>query len=199
MIRRMRFNKQRSFFAFLGYKDSENSTCLKVFHSLIFQILFDEPELRPVILAAYKSSYRELKSDVSYVFKLLESLINDPRPVHLVIDGLDEVDEQERKYLLKFLLSLQDDNKSVRLFLSSRFERDIERALPSEVTIIRVDENNARDIEFYVENESRKIIEQMQEYGADENICSIVELQLTKVAKKSEGSQEYPEEISHLY
>ena len=189
LVQRMRVDKLRTFFAFLSYNDPEHSTCLKVLHSLIFQVLFDEPELRPVVLEAYDLSYRQLNSDVTYVVKLLKSLLHNSSPVYLVIDGLDEADEHQRQDLLKSILSIQEDCGHVRFFLSCRIETDIAQILSNGFIPIKVDENNAEDITVYVRNEFKRLIDQMRRFGAGEDTCSTIGSQSTRVTEKAKGAQ----------
>lgn len=68
-----------------------------------------------------------------------------------IIDGIDEIDSEERIPLLKFLLQLSTTHaKSFGLLISGREEWDIKGKLSSYPKII-VNENNGGDIGLYVQ------------------------------------------------
>jgi hypothetical protein len=188
----MRENKRKTYFAFFSYADIENCTCIRFFHSLIFQILFDEPSLRPVILDAYKTNYRKLKSDLNYVISIFISLVTDSDRKYLVADGVDELSPSEREYFLKTLMEVMRDCHNLSVYLSSRAEKDIANALIlNGFTSIRVDHHNSSDIESFVCRRSDDIVSNMRSYGAGEILCSQVRALLVKVAQKAQGGLTY--------
>lgn len=71
--------------------------------------------------------------------------------IRVIIDGIDEIDSEERIPLLKFLLQLSTTHaKSFSLLISGREEWDIKGKLSSYPKII-VNENNGGDIGLYVQ------------------------------------------------
>jgi hypothetical protein len=183
----MRAEDRKVYFALLSYRTPEESACLKVLQSLVFQICLDEPDLRSVIYTSYRSNYRRLKTDIDFLAALLSDLLSVQTHSYLVIDGLDEVDAPERQSLLTALSGIVTRSSHVRLFISSRTEDDLSNTLISDCITLRVDRNNLLDIEAYVRRGSAEVMERMRQYGADDHTCTGVQHILNKVASKAQG------------
>lgn len=98
------------------------------------------------------SNKRDLKSDIAVARDLLASALKFAGKTFVVIDGLDEVEEFERKQFLYSLLDLSKACKDsgLKICISSRVEDDIANILHSKAAIIRVDSRNAVGIQTYV-------------------------------------------------
>ena len=72
--------------------------------------------------------------------------------MHIVIDGLDEIDRAERSLLLGDLIGLRKTCPKVKLLLCNRKEFDISRVLKNKAKRLVVDRQNTRDIERFVES-----------------------------------------------
>lgn len=112
--------------------------------------------------------------------ELLETLFANLNHIYLVIDGLDEIDPNERKKLMSSLMALHGKSENLRVFFSSRKEIDIADTL-SIYPSLQVSNGNDGDISKYVdyhgeevfgrfvplapetENTIRKIIEEVKE------------------------------------
>ena len=137
-------------FAFLSYRDPHITT-VKIFQSLIFQLLLENPDLQPILSHEFQSNFRKLSSDTTYVQGLLTKLLQIAGFTCVIVDGLDEIEESERQFLLRALLEVHRDCEDMKLLISSRAEDDITRLLQNETEPVRVDKKNVEDIRTYVQ------------------------------------------------
>ena len=140
-------------------------------------------ELLPVLLHAYENNYRKLTSSPDFVESLLEDILKESPTTYFILDGLDEVTETERYFLLDSLMKLQK-SQNAKLLISSRAESDIMRCLRSQGDRLEVHESNSQDIADYVDHRTTSWVS-----GLDLDIESACEVQrLTKkIAPKSDG------------
>jgi hypothetical protein len=91
--------------------------------------------------------------------KFLISLLNLYPQTTVVLDALDEVDKKTRKQLLNSLTAISEGSSSlVKIFCSSRDDRDITRVLEGMPNVYIKAQDNSRDIErFVIEEIDRKI------------------------------------------
>ena len=111
--------------------------------------MIDNKALRPVLLHTYENNYRKLTSSSEFVEDLLETLLKESPTTYFVVDGVDEVAEIERPFLLKSLMNLQK-SQNLKLLISSRAEYDITLHLRSQCERLLVHESNSQDITDYV-------------------------------------------------
>jgi hypothetical protein len=137
-------------FAFLSYRDPHITT-VKIFQSFIFQLLLENLDLQPILSQEFQSNFRKLSSDTTYVRGLLTKLLQVAGFTCVIVDGLDEVEETERQFLLRALLEVHRDCEDMKLLISSRAEDDITRLLQNEIEPVRVDKKNVEDIKTYVQ------------------------------------------------
>jgi hypothetical protein len=95
----------RTLFAFLSYKFSSSISALSIIHSLIFQLTSDDDDLQAILC---QSASKELRRELKRAVELLTTLLTTAGPVFIVIDGIDEIDEIERRRLLQHLLELSN-------------------------------------------------------------------------------------------
>ena len=177
------FNLYNSVFAFLTYKDP-NISLVKIYHSFICQLLLENPHLQPVLSAQYRSNSRSILSDTGHVRSLLLDLLQAVDVTYIVLDGLDEIDQIERQFVLKELLKINRDSANTRLLLSSRIEPDIVRLLPTNVEKERVDDKNIDDIQAYVQVRTN---EWLMSSPFDMKTCGEIRKLLVPLAEKSRG------------
>ena len=162
MIQRAIELGQTVVFAFLSYKHREAATKLGILHSFLFQLLQDHRQLRPVLINAYESNYRQLQSSTKFVGELLRDVISAIVSVtFLVVDGLDEIDGTERQALLGILLELSNGCSNLRLWVSSRDETDISRLIRQKAEVVSVGDRNKHDIKLYVDAMSEKLLSEI--------------------------------------
>ncbi|KAI1640418.1 NACHT domain protein [Biscogniauxia mediterranea] len=171
----------RTAFAFLSYKENRNATAISVLHSLIFRVVSGEDDLQTVVC---QSCNEESKRSLQGATELLTTVLACAGPVYLIVDGLDEIDEVERRRLLTQLLLILKSSHEVRLFISSRAEADLNSILSSGVTVLRVDQRNSECIQTFVKQWARRwFIE--REFLPEEQ--TEIEAGLTPLAAKSQG------------
>jgi hypothetical protein len=170
-------------YAFLSYKYSSSLSALSISHSLIFQLAADDEHLREIVC---QSSKEALKSSIDIATELLKTLINYAAPVYIVIDGLDEIEELDRRQLLKRILELSKACAGVRILISSRNEVDIKQRLKDHTTI-RVDLQNAGSIQNFVNQRAKEWFSE-RDFESDEK--SEIEGLLAPLAAHAKGKSE---------
>ena len=112
------------------------------------------PKLKEIHEQLYRSDSQPKYDELRNIFL---AIIQQLGHVYFIVDALDECTLDERKNLSKFLLSITEASNqgTVKLFVTSRKESDIERvfqqnAIPTiEIEATKVDS----DIEAYVKNQ----------------------------------------------
>ena len=154
-----------------------------VLHSFLFQLIIDNKALRPVLIHTYDNNYRKLTSSTEFVEDLLDNLLKELPTAYFVVDGVDEVAETDRSFLLRSLMNLQK-SQNLKLLISSRAEYDIVLYLRSQCERLQVHESNSQDIADYVDHRIEKWL-----FGLDPGleIGSDLRHLTKKIAPKSEG------------
>lgn len=107
--------------------------------------------MQPILSHEFQPNSRKLSSDTTYVKGLLTKLLQITGFTYVIVDGLDEIEEAERRFLLRALLEVHRDCENMKLLISSRAEDDITRLLQKEIGLVRVDKKNVEDIRTYVQ------------------------------------------------
>ncbi|KAI1416816.1 hypothetical protein F5Y13DRAFT_204160 [Hypoxylon sp. FL1857] len=187
LIKRMQASGQQVLFAFLSHSNQAAGSAVRVFHSLLFQLLQGDPTFRATLHDSSQSNYRRLKNDSDFVLDFLCKILTGSGPSFIVLDGLDELDESSWKHLLSNILKINERCPETKLLISSREERDISLRLCSKAIPLRLDYRNFRDIDSFVQLECKDILLEMKSYGADEQICLKVKKTLDTIAEKAAG------------
>ncbi|SPO06913.1 related to NACHT domain protein [Cephalotrichum gorgonifer] len=137
----------RVIFTFLSHALRDTTSALSVIHSLIFQLTRDDSFLQDVVCEVSRGT---LCSDLSAATDILIKLLPCSGRVHIIIDGLDEVDEKERVRLLEEMLRVSEKSDEARILVSCRAEHDLKALLQPRSTEIRVDTRNMDGIQAYV-------------------------------------------------
>ena len=138
---------------------------------------------------AYSSNYRQIMSSPDFTTELFANLVKASSTIFIVIDGVDEMAESQRKILLKALTGQLKVSRDLKLLISSRRERDIELVLGNEVPSARVDHKNMVDIEAYITKQTEDWLPELRSYGADDLMCSEAKLLLESISSKANGMQ----------
>lgn len=154
---------------------------------MLFQALEVHRDSISTIYEAQNDNRQKFNSDVEYLKGLLSNVVEDFESVYIVVDGLDEIEEVNRKPILKMLLEVVDLCGNIRFLLSSRREHDILRALDSRAVSLMLNEKNLRDIEKYVEVQRQEWSEELRTYGCSDSDSDELKSELEKVAVKSGG------------
>lgn len=139
-------------FIFANQMNEERLTALSCIQSLIFQAAMDDESLQAALV---ESNERDLRSDTSQTSDLLKSLLKSAGPTYIVIDGLDEIPENERRTLMAKLDNIVKECKELKILICSQREDDIAKALENKAECIKVDQRNFGSIERYIKKRSR--------------------------------------------
>jgi hypothetical protein len=147
-------------FAFLTYQEAK-TTALSTIHSLVFQLAGRAEEPMAIIC---ESMSEGLKSDLTAAGNLLSSLVHYIGSVYLVIDGVDEISEEERGTLVTELLRLAKVCKKLKIIFSTRPEADLTRLLSDTAIVIQIHDHNEESIKNYVHERSQYIFHSRKIY-----------------------------------
>jgi hypothetical protein len=131
-----------------------------------------------------QSRERDLLGDTQYISKLLKTLLDSAGPTYIIIDGLDEMQDVERRILLEHLLNLKDCPKT-KILLCSRPEDDIAKILESRATGISIEKQNSGSIQSYVNQRVRNWI---RDGGFDQEGEKQIRLLLAPLAANAKGN-----------
>ncbi|KAH0544732.1 hypothetical protein FGG08_001099 [Glutinoglossum americanum] len=151
-----------------------------VLRTLIYNILEADQLLLHVldeIRDSPSSNFRSLQKLEDHIKDLL--LKSEKLAFYLFLDGVDELDDQDRKKLMKILLRLSTDS-SLKLLISCRPVADMEDLLSSCPQIV-VNQNNEHDIETYIMSEQPALMDLFPIGGAE------VEKILRPILLRAEG------------
>lgn len=126
-------------------------------------------------------------SSLEFSVELFAALVKEAGYIFIVIDGVDEMAELERRLLLQALTGQLKACKGLKLLVSSRREQDIALALGNDVPSARVDHKNIGDIENYIEKQTDDWLPELRSYGADDSMCSEAKLLLKSISSKAKG------------
>lgn len=156
-------------FAYASYKDIDSSQNPKTFiSSFILQLSRQREGLMPELDAFYSANRKDARDPTFTTLRgLLLSILVHFNTVYIVFDALDEV--EQRAELLKFLTELVPKNNkaevgkcAVKLFVTSRKERDIESRF-CEASSIRIRATKvSADIDAYIQDELDRRIKNQQ-------------------------------------
>lgn len=147
----------RVIYAFPTYDNENGNTLKSIFRALIFHLCYTDAALAAMALSqcdAKRGMQVGKWNDAQWkdLLRELISVLHD-EPCYIVIDGLDECKERQRKSLLAHIVALAKDCTGVHVFFSSRPEADIEKCLNTLGEKLIVNENNAEDIRAFVRSE----------------------------------------------
>ena len=173
-------------FAFLSHESFDENLTLRTLHSLLFQLIDHRKALRPILLNAYEKNHRKLMNSSEFVEDLLKDLLSYWPTTYFVVDGVDEVAEPERQYLLRSLIKLQE-SQNLKILISSRRESDIALILASRYKGIQVHRNNSEAIADYVDQRTNDWLPALDLDLGCEDISRLQNL-IKKIAPKSKGT-----------
>ena len=139
-------------YAFPAYGDTGGNTEVAIIRSLLYQLCRANQSLIPVVNKEYDA--RQSRSlPLNTWSKLLETSICSLEPVYIILDGLDECEEIERKGILRIILDLWQNCTNLHVLVASRKEADIRQELEGNCETLIVEENSRSDIERFVARE----------------------------------------------
>ena len=173
-------------YAFSTHDNTGGNTKAAIIRSLLYQLCRANQSLIPV--ANKEHDTRQSHGFLLNIWdKLLETFIRGSEPVYIILDGLDECDEIERKQLLKTILDLWRNCPNLRLLVSSRKEVDIRQALGTNCETLIVEEKSRTDIKRFVTSEINDLwrkIRRVAEPGTGEFFKALAH----SIVNQSEGA-----------
>lgn len=138
--------QHQTLFAFPSHIHRSSTTARSILQSLLFQLASHSKDIQSALV---ESEERDLVGSTSKISDTFKTVLKDAGPTYIIIDGLDEMDSDERRILLEQLCRL-DECSQVRLLISSRPEDDIGNFLGKKSAGILVHKNNWASIQVYV-------------------------------------------------
>lgn len=173
----------RTIFAILSHVDAERTSARTVLHSLIFQLASSSEDLQATLC---QSSREHLESRIEVAADLFKMLLDCSGTTYIVIDGVDEIDQNERRRLLNQLLDLPKNCDAVRILICSRAESDIDQVIGESSTKVRVDEHNSGSIQAFVTRRSKAWLDGRRLLPRDRDE---IERGLAPIAVNAKGKQ----------
>jgi hypothetical protein len=185
IVDKIKKSSSKCLFVFLSYKHRQTLSATSLLHSLLVQLVGDDETLQPVLCKLFQAHRSELKGNINIARDVLSKLIRCAGPLHIVVDGLDEVEEGERRVILDALLKLLTECSLMRLCISSRPEHDLSRALKVKAEIVQVDQNNSGCIQKYVTHRIEQWFD--QQLDVTEEDCAEIQSFLAPLSSKARG------------
>ena len=139
-------------YAFPTYDDTGGNTEAAIIRSLLYQLCRANQSLIPEVNKEYDD--RQNRSLLLNTWgNLLETFICRSERVYIILDGLDECNEIERKQLLRTVLGFRQNCSNLHVLIASRKEVDIRQELATECETLIVEEKNRTDIKRFVTRE----------------------------------------------
>ncbi|KAI1120580.1 hypothetical protein F5Y10DRAFT_272930 [Nemania abortiva] len=192
-IRRLQRSQNLVLFVFLTHDDQASGGAIEVMHSLIFQAAKGNRNLMPLVYGHVKSDQQAMpnnskfESDPDFVLELLIKILELCTQVFIVVDGLDELEERPRQPVLEALIKIVEKSKAARVLISSREERDIVKKLEGRAISLRVDRNNAEDVQLYADSELQSWLSDLKDLQADDDMLATAKESVAHVVQASEG------------
>lgn len=173
--------QHRTLFAFVSHTEPKSHMAISLFHSFIFQAADEDDGFQQLLL---ESKERELRGNTACAVALLKTFLQTNGPTYIIIDGIDEMEETERHFLLLGLDELSKACDDVRVLICSRTEDDIFRLIEPKATGIRVHQRNSGSIQKYVDYRSQNWL---AKYYPDSNADSEIDGLLYPLSANAEG------------
>ena len=174
--------------------EPERSNCAAVLASIVRQLSYVElglPLLKPII-EKYERECQGFSSNnlcLDDSRELIIELIEHYFMTTIIIDALDECDREERQSLLDALESILQESSFglVKIFLSSRDDRDIVYTLQDYPNLDIISEKNTDDIEAFVRAETDNLVQRRRLLRGSLAQREIKALIISQVSKGADG------------
>lgn len=142
-------------------EDSQRNRFPSVAKALIAQLLTQNSGILPYLYDQCLRSGKVTLASTGDCSKILSTILSAVSKTFIIIDGIDECEEQERKTMLKYFTSVVDDNDlepgKIRCFFVSQALSDIKTALRMAQTLKLTEEHSRLDIKNYAVRWATKI------------------------------------------
>ena len=134
-------------------KDNHRNKFHSVVKSIITQLLTQNPGILSYLYDQCLESGKVILASNGDCSKILATVLQAVTKTFIVVDGLDECEEQERRLILKYFTSLTTDNNlepgKIRVCFISQAISDIKVALRMAETLTLTEEHSKLDIKNY--------------------------------------------------
>ncbi|KAI0096658.1 hypothetical protein GGR51DRAFT_568277 [Nemania sp. FL0031] len=173
--------RHQTLFVFASYNNQNSTTALSITRSFIFQIAAGSHILQAMVVGF---SERDLESNGKKALELLQTLLNTSAGTYIIVDGLDEIEESERRILLQRLDDLTGSCNELKILICSRPKDDIVKALGEKSKSLRVDKRNMASIQGFVDHRAEEWIAH-QDF--DQNAAFEISSLLSPLAARANG------------
>lgn len=176
-------------FCYCKHNDPDKNTFVSILKALLSQLVIQQEQLLPFYSDEEKSSGEITLHSAKLSKRLIRCILQNIPYAYLIIDGLDECDQNERRLALEFfndIINLCDNIKpgKIRLMIASRDEPDIRKSL-SLATLVRIsDRDTFQDIKSYIIHHAELIEQKFREFGLSKRDREYIE---QYVLDKSDG------------
>ncbi len=144
------------------YHDRRKKTLTAILYELLRQCLPHDPAVVPFQYDKCASSAESKLESPAVLKDLLQTVLKGANRLTIVINGLDECNEPQRKLTLAYLLPLIDEvNRnspgSVRVLFTSQDVADMRKQLRKAELIALMAQDNAADVRAYTEHWALRI------------------------------------------
>ncbi|KAI1120284.1 hypothetical protein F5Y10DRAFT_258736 [Nemania abortiva] len=173
--------QHQTLYVFASYDSQNITSALAITQSLVFQAAAENQILQAIVVGF---SERDLASDGRKALELLKSLLIASTGTCIIVDGLDEIEELERRILLQRLDDLVDECSELKILICSRPEDDITKAMSKKSRHLRIDQRNMASIQRYVNHKTQ---EWMALQDFDQQTASEISGLLSPLAARANG------------
>ena len=156
----------------------------EIARSLIGQLLALNPVCLNYLYERTLKSGERIPTSNHLCKDILKSLTANHEKLFIGIDGLDECEESERRHVLDLIhgiLNTSGTRRNVRIFLTSRKEKDIGTSIGSAIRLEIKPHHLERDITYYVQV-------RISELSKKFNLSTVEKERISEiVAKRSDG------------
>lgn len=142
----------------------------------------EDDELQSIVC---ETSLESLKTDLGASVQVLKMLLCCLGSAYIVIDGVDEMNLEERERLVPQLISISKLETAAKILVSSRPEDDLRRNLEPHAATIRADQRNSDGIGNFI---ARRAKCWYLRRGFDKNAQSELNDLLGPLTSKSNGN-----------
>lgn len=117
---------------FFDFNRKESLSTLTFLQSILHQLIrveSIEPTIWHSVASTFLTSNGKREPDINELEDLVLMLCEKSKKVSFFFDGIDELNREDHRYILRFLKNIYQAEKTVKLFIASQLEIDIIRSL----------------------------------------------------------------------